>query len=326
LAVNVGRPEIRTNLDISLLVSVVGEVGGLQTGVVTYTGFDLQGVQASVGALVVGRVTGAQIGATFAYAGGGLTGLQAAGIFAWSSRKLQGVQFAGIANQSYADVRGLQLAGGVNIARRKVTGVQMAGGINIGRVHGLQLGLINVSAKVDGLQLGLINIARKVDGLQVGLINITESLAGESLGLANLLKPGGIHLSLWGSNSIYGNAGFKFTSKYAYSILSAAVHNDVYDGQQKVAAGAGLTLGVHLPLNLYVPGLKMNADFGAYRLFASGFNFASHDEVLKTRLILSYELARRLSLFIGGGAFLGLRGDDNVEVRLGPEFSGGIEL
>lgn len=324
LAINVGRTEIRTNLDISLLVSLVGEVYGAQGGVVTYTAFDLTGVQASVGALVGGRVNGAQIGGTFAYAGGGLTGLQLAGVFGWSSKALNGIQFAGIASQSYEDIRGAQIAGGVNIARRDVTGAQIAGGINIGKVRGLQLGLVNVSANVEGLQLGLINVARKIDGLQIGLINITESLAGESLGVANILKPGGIHIALWGSNSIYGNAGLKFSSKYTYSILSAALHKD--DEEEKVAAGAGLTLGVHIPLHLYVSGLTTSADLGVYRLFTGGFSLDGHNEVLKTRLIVSYELARRLTLFVGGGAYLGLRGDDDIEARFGPELSGGLEL
>jgi hypothetical protein len=322
LATNVGRPNIRTNLDIALVVSHVGEIDGAQTGVITYSVFDVDGVQASVAALTGGRMRGIQVGGTFAYAGGGVFGAQAAGIFGWSTKEVRGLQFAGIAAQSYEEVEGLQLSGGINIARQQVTGAQIAGGINIGRVRGLQLGLINVSAEVDGAQLGLINVAKKVDGLQVGLINVTASLAGESLGLANILKPGRIHLALWGSNSLFGNAGLKFASKYAYSILSAAIHN--FDGT--VAAGAGLTLGLHLPLNLYVPGLTLSGDLGAYRLFPSGFNFDGHAEVYKTRLIASYELAHRLTLFVGGGAFVSVVGDENEKTSFGPEFSGGLEL
>jgi hypothetical protein len=322
LATNVGRPNIRTNLDISLLVGHVGEVSGAQTGLITYTVLDVDGLQASVAALAGGRMTGIQVGGTFAYAGGGVTGAQASGIFSWSTKEVRGLQFAGIAAQSYESIEGLQLSGGVNIARSQVTGAQIAGGVNIGRVRGLQLGLINVSAEVDGLQLGLINVARKVDGLQVGLVNVTASLAGESLGLANILKPGRVHLALWGSNSLFGNAGLKFASKYAYSILSAAIHNLEGD----VAAGAGLTLGLHLPLNLYVPGLTMSGDFGAYRLFPSGFNFTTHAEIYKTRVLVSYELAHRLTLFVGGGAHLSVVGDENEKTAFGPEFSGGLEL
>lgn len=325
LAFNVGRPILRTNLDIALLVSHVGEIDGAQLGVVTYTVFDVEGVQASVGALTGGRMTGIQIGGTFSYAGGGITGAQASGIFGWSTKEVLGVQFAGVAAQSYEDIDGLQLSGAFNIARKQVTGAQIAGGINMGRVRGFQLGLINVSAEVDGLQLGLINIARRIDGLQVGLINVTASLAGESLGLVNILKPGRIHLTVWGSNSLFGNAGVKFASKYAYSIVSAAIHNI----KEEVAAGAGLTLGVHLPLKLYLPGLTLSGDLGAYRLFPSGFNFTGHAEVYKTRIIASYELAHRLTLFVGGGAHLSVNGDENDEnetTSFGPELSGGLEL
>ncbi len=322
LALNVGRPELRTNVDIALLISHVGEVRGAQTGVITYSVLDVDGAQVSVAALAGGRMTGAQVGGTFAYAGGGVTGLQASGIFSWSTMDVRGLQFAGIASQTYEDLDGLQLSGGLNIARREVRGAQIAGGLNIGRVSGLQLGLINVSAEVDGVQLGLINVARKVDGLQVGLVNVTESLAGESLGIANILKPGRIHLALWGSNSLFGNAGLKFASKYAYSILSAAIHN--LEGN--VAAGAGLTLGAHLPMDRYLKGLKASGDLGAYRLFPSGFIFSDHAEVYKARLIASYELAPRLTLFVGGGAHLSVVGDDTVKTSFGPEFSGGLEL
>lgn len=322
MAINVGRPEMRTNVDIALVLSHVGEVYGAQAGVVTYTVFDVEGVQASVGALVGGRMTGIQVGGTFAYAGGGVRGLQASGIFGWAAEDVRGVQFAGVAAQSYEEVTGLQFAGGVNIARGQVRGAQIAGGINIGRVRGLQLGLINVSAEVDGLQLGLINIARKVDGLQVGVINVTAGLAGESLGFANILKPGRIHLALWGSSSLYGNAGLKFASKYAYSIVSAAIHN--LEGN--VAAGAGLTLGLHLPLSRYLQGLTVSGDLGAYRLFPTGFNFTAHAEVYKTRLLASYELAHRLTLFVGGGGFLSVTGDDDVKMTFGPELSGGLEF
>ncbi|NUQ79172.1 MAG: hypothetical protein HUU21_37130 [Polyangiaceae bacterium] len=322
LAFNVGRPILRTNLDIALLVSHVGEVDGAQVGLVTYTVLDVEGVQASVGALTGGHMTGIQLGGTFAYAGGGITGAQASGIFGWSTKEVRGVQLAGVAAQTYEDIDGLQLSGAFNIARRQVTGAQIAGGVNMGRVRGFQLGLINVSAEVDGLQVGLINIARRIDGLQVGLINVTASLAGESLGLVNILKPGRIHLTLWGSNSLLGNAGVKFASKYAYSIVSAAIHN--LEGE--VAAGAGLTLGVHLPLKLYLPGLTVSGDFGAYRLFPSGFNFTGHAEVYKTRLIASYELAHRLTLFVGGGAHLSVTGDENETTSFGPELSGGLEL
>lgn len=327
LAFNVGRPTLLTNLDIALLVSRVGAVQGVQVGVLTYTEFDLQGIQASVAA-ISGTTKGAQIGATFAFADGAFNGLQFAGVFAWSDKTVTGAQIAGVSSQSSSDVHGLQLSGGVNIARGEVRGVQAAGLLNIGRVEGLQIGLINVSAEIKGLQVGIFNVARKIDGFQLGLVNITDSLSGESLGVANLLKPGSIHLSLWGSNSLLGNAGLKFSSKYTYSILSAAIDSatEATTGHKKALFGAGLTFGLHYDRPLALEGVAVSGDIGGYRLFRDGFSFDGHDELLKARLYLSYSIASRLTVFGGGGAYLGFRGDDDVAVRAGPEGFGGVDF
>lgn len=321
LAINVGRPEMRTNVDISLLVSRVGAVEGLQAGVLTYTEFEVRGAQASVAA-ISGKTTGLQIGAVFAFADGDLSGAQVSGVFGWAAKPIVGAQIAGVASQSASDVRGLQLSGAVSITRAEVRGVQAAGLLNIGRVNGLQIGLINVSAEVKGLQVGLFNVARKVDGFQLGLVNITDSLSGESLGLANILKPGAIHLSLWGSNSINGNAGIKFASQYAYSILSAAATPE----EKKAVFGAGLTLGLRWSRPFSIDFIALSGDIGGYRLFPDGFSFDSHDEIYKARVYASLEIAKRLTVFAGGGAYVGLRGKDDVDVRAGPEGFGGVDF
>lgn len=320
IATNAGRPSIKTNFDLALLVGHVGAVEGIQVGVVPYTAYEIRGVQVALAALAGGAVAGAQVGGTFALLDGPLEGLQLAGIFGWATREIRGAQVAGVASQTFEDVQGLQLAGGVNIARREITGVEAAGFLNIGRVRGLQLGLINVSAEVNGLQLGLINVARRIKGLQIGVINVTDSLSGESLGIANILRPGAIHLSFWGSSSMLGNAGVKFASKYAYSILSAGLHNE--EGERSGAAG--LTLGIRLPVS--IPWLTLSADLGGYRRFPGRLSFAGHNELYKTRLILSLELAPRLSLFLGGGGYLTVRGDENISFGAGPELAAGVEL
>jgi hypothetical protein len=51
----------------------------------------------------------------------------------------------------------------------------------------------------------------------------------------------------------------------------------------------------------------------------------AHDEVFKTRLLVRYALARRLSFFAGGGAYLRLLGDAPT-ARFGPEIDGGLEF
>jgi hypothetical protein len=318
---NAGRPTLRTNFDLSIMVSRVGAVEGFQTGVLTYTEFEVRGAQASVAA-ISGKMTGAQVAAAFAFADGELNGLQLAGVFGWSDKRLSGAQISGIAGQTFNDVYGLQLSGGVSIARARVRGVQAAGLLNIGRVDGLQIGLLNVSAEVNGVQIGLFNVARKVTGFQLGLINITDTLKGESLSLASILRPGTIHLSVWGSNSLNGNFGIKFASQYTYSILSAAVHAE----DKKALFGAGLTLGLRLAKPFSIDSFALSGDVGGYRLFRKDGSFGEHDEMLKIRTYASYEIARRLTVFAGGGVFLGFRGDEDIAVRVGPEGFGGVDF
>lgn len=336
MAVNVGRPNIITNADIVLLVGHIGELRGVSMGTVTYASADITGAQISAAALASGHAHGLQLGATFAYAGEGIEGVQFSGVLGWSNENARGLLLSGIASQCYKDVEGLQFSGGTSITRGQLVGGQISGVLNIGKVRGLQassinvsahvdglqIGLINTARHVDGLQIGIINVARKIDGVQIGLINVTENLKGESLGLANLLKPGSIHPTVWGSNSLYGNAGFKFASTYTYSIISGALHNE----NQSTVGGLGLTLGVHIPRDIFVKDLHFGGDFGFYRLFRKGVAITDRDELLKTRLVLHYSLVPRLSLFVGGGAYMSIRGADTVETKLGPEFLGGLEL
>jgi hypothetical protein len=321
LSTNPGRPNLRTNIDIAIMASRVGAVEGFQGGVLTYSEYEVRGLQTSVAA-ISGKTTGLQLGVAFAFADGEFNGAQVGGIFGWSGEDISGVQIGGVASQSFKDVRGLQLSGGASITRGEVHGVQAAGLVNIGRVHGLQIGIINVSAEVKGLQLGIFNVARRMDGFQLGLVNITDSLNGESLGLANLLRPGAIHLSVWGSNSLNGNIGLKFASKYAYSLLSFAITAE----EKQAVMGAGLTLGLRWAKPLSLEDFALSGDIGGYRLFRPGNGLKGRDELIKLRTFISYKLAERLALFAGAGAFLGLRGDEDIAVRVGPEGFGGVDF
>lgn len=329
LSTNAGTPDLWTHFDFAILVGRVGFVDGLQLGVVGWTVHDLRGVQLGVASVVGGAGTGIQVGAGFSFADGPFSGMQVSGIFGWASHHVQGMQIGGVANQTYGNLDGLQASAGFNLARRQVTGVQAAGVVNIGKVEGLQIGAINVSQEMTGLQVGVINIARNFKGLQIGVINITDNLDGESLGIAPLPRRGGIHAMAWASNSLYGNLGVKFASRYAYSILSGALHSverdDTEDKTRQIVYAAGLTLGATIPLPL--DEFALSADFGGYRLFRDTAAFSGHDEIYKLRVMVSYPIAPRLKPFIGGGANLALRGDDEVDSAVfGGEFCVGLEL
>lgn len=374
ISTNAAAPDLRTHLDLALLLGRVGFMDGAQLGLFAWTAHELRGAQVALATIATGRARGLQAAGAFAFTDAPLMGVQLSGVLGWSSAEIYGVQLAGIGNQTYGDVNGLQAAGIVNIvrqpvtemqvfggasaalygvqlagignytygdinglqaagminiSRRQVTGVQAAGLVNVGRVSGLQIGAINVSQEQRGLQIGIINVARKIHGMQIGVINVTDDLEGESLGIIPLPRRGGIRLVLWGSNSLYGNVGVKFSSMYAYTILGAALHSepraeaDGREGREAAYAG-GLTLGARLPFE--VEGLSLSTDIGAYRLFRGGAGFSGRDELLKARVVVSYALAERLAPFLGAGAYLSLRGKDDTRVGAGPELCIGLEL
>ncbi len=322
LATNVGDPDRSTNIDVGVLFTKIGYLYGVQTGMLASVSQRMVGLQIGLGTVSEGRTEGGQIAGAFAIADAPMNGLQAAGVFSWSRFRFNGVQIAGVANQARKHFGGLQIAGGVNLARKTAHGAQIAGVMNIGGIEGLQLAPINISDDVNGVQIGVVNIARKVKGLQIGLVNIASELDGESIGAASVPRSGGIHGAAWGSNSLYGNFGIKFASHFTYSIFSASFH---FEGQDKLI-GPGFTFGFSHPfLTFLTPGFFVQADVGGYRMFLTEGSQRAHDEVYKTRLILRYSVVRHLSLFVGGGAYLGLRGNAPT-ARFGPEFDVGVDL
>jgi hypothetical protein len=354
LSTNASIPDLRTNFALGVILGRVGFVDGLQIAAVASLTHDLHGVQLGAAGLIDGVADGVQLGAVFAFTDGPLRGAQIAGFLSWgdstvsglqlsglinrTTKPIEGVQIAGLTNWSNDAFTGLQLSGAINQARGFARGVQIAGALNaaygnldgvqigtfnIGKVRGLQLGVINISADTEGTQIGIINIARRSQGLQVGVVNITDNLKGESLGIASLPREGGIHLALWGSNSLSGNLGVKFGSKIVYSILSGALSRE---NKQNIYGG-GIALGVHFPiLTSLAEGLAIAGDVGGYRLVRDPGPTTAHDEIYKGRVLLSYEIVKHFSFFAGGGVHVNLRGDDKVALTAGPEICGGLEL
>jgi hypothetical protein len=354
LSSNGGIPDLRTNVALGVILDRVGYVDGFQVAAVSSITRDLHGFQLGAADLVDGTADGIQLGGVFAFGDGPFRGAQIAGFLSWadsslsglqlsglinrSTRAVEGAQIAGLTNWSNDAFTGLQLSGALNQAKGYARGIQLTGGINaaygnldgvqigafnIGKVRGLQLGLINISADTEGTQIGVINIARRSQGLQVGVVNITDALKGESLGIASLPREGGIHLMLWGSNSLSGNLGVKFGSKVVYSILSGVLSRE---NKQNIYGG-GITMGVHFPIfPALIDGLALSGDVGGYRVVRDPAPNTRHDEVYKGRVLLSYEIVKHFSFFAGGGVQIGVRGDDKLSVTPGPEICGGLEL
>ncbi len=322
LATNVGDPNRATNIDVGVLFTKIGYLYGVQTGMLASVSQRMVGLQIGLGTVTEGRSEGAQIAGGFAISDAPFNGLQLSGVFSWSRFRFNGVQIGGLANQARKHFAGIQIAGGMNLARKTAHGAQIAGVMNIGGIEGLQLAPVNISDDVNGVQIGIVNIARKVRGLQIGLVNIASELDGESIGAASVPRSGGIHGVAWGSNSLYGNFGVKFASHFTYSIFSASFH---FEGKDKLV-GPGFTFGFAHPfLTFLTPGFFVGADVGGYRMFRMEGAQRAHDEVFKSRLVLRYSVVRHLSMFVAGGAYLGLR-DDGPIARFGPEIDAGFEL
>lgn len=325
LATNVGDPNRATNIDVGVLFTKIGYLYGVQTGMLASVSQRMVGLQIGLGTVSEGRSAGGQIAGGFAISDAPFNGLQVSGVFSWSRFRFNGVQIGGLANQARKHFAGVQISAGMNLARKTAHGAQIAGVMNIGGIEGLQLAPLNISDDVNGVQIGIVNIARKVRGLQIGLVNIASELDGESIGAASVPRSGGIHGVAWGSSSLYGNFGIKFASHFTYSIFSASFH---FEGKDKLV-GPGFTFGFAHPfLTFLTPGFFVGADVGGYRMFRMEGAQRSHDEVLKSRLILRYSVVRHLSMFVGGGVYFGLRDPDpkGEATRFGPEFDAGFEL
>ena len=147
------------------------KVEGVRIDLLYGVNSELSGVDWGLANRTIGTTTGMQIGA-FPFGGVNITG------------NLEGVQLGG-------------LWGGVNIAHAEVTGLQFAGilwGFNrAGSLHGGQIaGVfagINIADSTDGFQLAtLYNQATRMHGLQLGLVNVCRQASGVQIGLVNVIR------------------------------------------------------------------------------------------------------------------------------------------
>lgn len=116
-------------LRLSLLYGRNSDVTGVDVGLVPHVMGDFVGVQVGVASIVEGDARGLQWGPGLNLVDGYLTG----------------AQFAGLVNSARAG-EGLQVAGGVNHSRD---------------FRGLQIALVNYAQRLHGVQLGLVNIIRE---------------------------------------------------------------------------------------------------------------------------------------------------------------------
>jgi hypothetical protein len=306
LATNYARPNVRSNFNLSFIYGRVGTIDGMQLGsAVVYTSRGVSGVQlAAAAAGSAGHVDGAQISGAANLAGG----------------KVGGAQVGGALNLALGGMSGAQVAGAVNVSR-DFSGLQMAGAVNVTtrEFEGAQLSSVNVAGSVDGAQLGVINIAKKVQGTQIGVINIAEEVDGVALGVVNISK-NSVHPVAWTSNLQYMNAGIKFSTKYAYTILG--VHYGTHEGDFDNFGTTG-AIGGHIPLPA---GFDVEVQGSVTHLIPRPSQSSKDGNLwVAPQVIGGYSFARHLRVFAGGGVRLPAIVDLGREVSR-PEVLAGVQF
>ena len=157
-------------------------------------------------------------------------------------RDMKGLQMAGGANW-VGDGRGLQMAGGVNLAKT-FTGLQMAPVNYADTMDGLQLGVVNVArTAASGFRFGVVNVAGESHGFQFGVVNVAKHDDGESFALINLIGNGIHDVSLFATDVMATNVGFKLGGRHLYTNLIAG-----YQPGDELRGRARALLGRHQAL------------------------------------------------------------------------------
>jgi hypothetical protein len=179
-----------------------------------------EGAQIAAGINVVkGTGYGAQIAAGGNIVDGSYDGAQIAGGINSVSDKMDGTQIAGGANW-VEEGRGVQIAGGVNLAKR-FDGLQLAPVNYAGEAKGSQIGVLNTSIFANGFRLGVVNVAGTSKGFQFGVVNVSKRHDGESFALINVIGDGIHNLSLFTTDTMVSNIGFKLGGRHLYTNLTA---------------------------------------------------------------------------------------------------------
>ncbi len=219
---------VSLNLTISVNDIINGCVLSLFGSTVLY---DMHGFQGSgLYNIVWGNSEGASLSCIFNIAYANASYFQGSGIFNYTLGKLNGAQVSCVFNYTGMNVSGAQISGLWNRAE-DVSGAQLTVGMNLAK-------------QVQGVQLGLVNIAEKVDGLQLGLINISDENSGVAFGLFNYSRDGILNFELWQEWDFLSCVGFKFGTKYFYTIFLAG-YDAVFNSDRWEV---GIGWGFHAPI------------------------------------------------------------------------------
>lgn len=226
----------------------------------------------------------------------GLDGVELGGVFNLDAHDVRYIQCAGLLNRVGGKVKGVQAAGLLNLVRDSVSGVQAAGlaNLNRGPVSGVQAaGLLNLShGPVNGVQVaGLYNYTRRLHGVQIGLINVADTSSGYSIGLVNIVHKNGIRQVSVSEEDVTGvSVAFKSGTTRLYGILLAGAND--WSLIRNYSAGSGI--GTRIPLGSQ---WSFNGEVVHQELFSDRWKFLG--EIVRGKPSLGFKISPHAILSAG---------------------------
>jgi len=244
----------------------------------------------------LGKYDGVQVGGLFNYVPDTVKGVQVTGLANIVTGRIKGVQIAGLTNIVTHHCDGWQISGLLNLTIQDVKQVQISGLVNYGRnMDGVQVaGLINIARRQNnGLQIaGFVNYATIVHGLQLGLINISNTVErGLPIGLFSYVQEGYHLFELSGNEIFYGNVAFKSGTRTFYNFLQFGMGSD-YKMHGSYGIGTIFTLKKKLSMNI-----DASAGFVYHPV-----DTIYHGLLVKFNPSLEYRFAKHFAIF-GGPAY-----------------------
>lgn len=242
-----------------------------------------------------GGVRGGEVGGLFNMNRRYMQGAQVAGLFNLTGGYVNGAQVAGIYNLVLEDVHGAQIAGITNTVNGSLAGVQVSGIHNYikNKVNGIQIaGISNFGGKeVKGMQVsGIFNYTKKLHGVQIGLINIADTSDGYSIGLINIVMKGYHKLSLSYNEVMPLNAAFKTGNKKLYSILLGGANTSANSKLYSFGYGLGSEWSI---INTF----SINPEITSQYLYRGSWNYTNL--LNKFTLNFNLHLGKFASIFAG---------------------------
>ncbi|NNB87309.1 caspase family protein [Corallococcus exiguus] len=277
------------------------------------------------------QIRGVGLAGGVGWVDGTMEGLQASGLANVSGGEMRGGQVALGGNLAFGDGQGVQLAGVLNIAEGSFTGGQLsltlnrtdaemrgfqAGMINTSEVlKGVQVGLINIGGDVTGSQVGLLNVGGEVRGVQLGLLNIADDVT-VPLGALNIVRKGRLAFELWTDDIAQVNVGIKYGSQRVYVLLT----HGVQPWEKTYRSFEFLGLGLHFSPT---PSVYLDTDVSLGSWKAQFFGDAPSHRLARLRLVMGWELKRRLAFFTGVSLnyYAAPRDSEDREVSFMPQLS-----